>query len=406
MVTKREKKKNMKSRILLVLSVIMILTGCVKEEADHASLLPVAAERTLLVYLAGDNNLWHYMDKNIAGIRNGMKAQSVSAATKVVVYYDTPYAAPRLTEITTAGETVLKEYPEQNSASGATLREVVGDMLLLSPARHYGLVLGSHGTGWVPASAIGELTRTHRDNSGAWPETRFFGEDVSANPTGYMDIDKLANALPDKLFEYILFDACHMGSVEVAYALRNKADYIISSPAEIIADGFPYESILPAMLAHNPDLTAACAGFYHYYAGHEDKRYHSATVSLVRTAGLPQLWQTVNELSREALENNPAVFDEMDLQSIQHYDRYSRHFMYDLKEVVERMAASSGIPAEKKRRFYNALDATVLYEAHTPYCFGKPVRVHCGLSTYVPRKESGMMNKYYSSNEWNLFLDM
>lgn len=393
----------MKSRILLLLSIIIIQTGCVKEELVHSPSATTVADRTLLVYLAGDNNLWHYMDKNIAGIRTGMKAEGISAATKVVIYYDTPYELPRLTEITTAGEKVLKEYPELNSASGTTLGQVVKDMLQLSPARHYGLVLGSHGTGWIPASAIGELTRSNRIKPDDWPETRFFGEDVSANPVGYMDLNELAGALPDKLFEYILFDACYMGAVEVAYALRNKADYIISSPAEIVADGFPYEQILPAMLARNPDLTSVCSGFFNFYAEHGDERYHSATVSLVRTAGLHQLWQIVNEISQEALEYNPEVFNEMDVQSIQHYDRYSRHFMYDLEEVVESMVTTCRIAAEKKVRFNNVLSATVLYEAHTPYSFGESVWTSSGLSMYVPTQNNAVLNKQYKELEWNPF---
>lgn len=32
-----------------------------------------------------------------------------------------------------------------------------------------------------------------------------------------------------------------MGGIEVAYELRNKTDYMIASPAEVISNGFPYE---------------------------------------------------------------------------------------------------------------------------------------------------------------------
>ena len=41
-----------------------------------------------------------------------------------------------------------------------------------------------------------------------------------------MNIDALAAALPVR-FDFILMDACLMGSVEVVYELRNKADFII-----------------------------------------------------------------------------------------------------------------------------------------------------------------------------------
>ncbi|MCI1647799.1 MAG: clostripain-related cysteine peptidase [Bacteroides sp.] len=40
-----------------------------------------------------------------------------------------------------------------------------------------------------------------------------------------MEIDQLADALPDHVAEYIWFDVCLMESVEALYELRNKSDY-------------------------------------------------------------------------------------------------------------------------------------------------------------------------------------
>ena len=51
-----------------------------------------------------------------------------------------------------------------------------------------------------------------------------------------MEIDDLAKGLPDDLFDFILFDACYMASVECTYELRNKAEYILASPTETMAD--------------------------------------------------------------------------------------------------------------------------------------------------------------------------
>ena len=124
----------MKKNLLLPLLFILIFqSGCITEEAENPPAKTLVADRTLLVYLAGDNNLWQYMDRNIAGIRAGMNSGEISGNTKVVVYYDTPYDVPRLTEFTPDRETLLKEYPEQNSVSGAILREVVEDMSLPPP---------------------------------------------------------------------------------------------------------------------------------------------------------------------------------------------------------------------------------------------------------------------------------
>ena len=63
-----------------------------------------------------------------------------------------------------------------------------------------------------------------------------------------MDLPDLAEVLSPYRFDYILFDACFMGSVEVLYELRHSARYFIASPAEILADGFPYHLILPYLI--------------------------------------------------------------------------------------------------------------------------------------------------------------
>ena len=50
-----------------------------------------------------------------------------------------------------------------------------------------------------------------------------------------------------------MFDACFMQSVEVAYALRDAAEWIIASPAEIPGDGAPYDKLVP--LFFSPQAT-------------------------------------------------------------------------------------------------------------------------------------------------------
>ena len=47
-----------------------------------------------------------------------------------------------------------------------------------------------------------------------------------------MEITDFAMALPDHLFEFIIFEACNMAGIEVAYELRNKAAYIMASSAQ------------------------------------------------------------------------------------------------------------------------------------------------------------------------------
>ena len=79
---------------------------------------------------------------------------------------------------------------------------------------------------------------------------RSFGQDGKNN---FMEINDLASALSKYHFDFILFDACYMSCAEVAYAFRECADYIIGSPTEILANGFPYQSIMGDMFKKEAD---------------------------------------------------------------------------------------------------------------------------------------------------------
>ena len=66
-----------------------------------------------------------------------------------------------------------------------------------------------------------------------------------------MDISELAAAIDGSgvRFDYLLFDACFMSSVEALYDLRRAADYIVASPCEVMAHGFPYDTVIPSLFA-------------------------------------------------------------------------------------------------------------------------------------------------------------
>lgn len=81
----------------------------------------------------------------------------------------------------------------------------------------------------------------------------------------FVDIDELADAIPDLLFETIWFDCCYMGSIEIAYQLRNKCDYLIAYPTEIMAEGLPYDLVLPHVVGSCPNLSHAANILFTYY---------------------------------------------------------------------------------------------------------------------------------------------
>ena len=75
---------------------------------------------------------------------------------------------------------------------------------------------------------------------------------TGVNPTvAYeTDIREIADLLPFKL-DYIIFDACFMGGVEVAYQFKDKCRYMCFSQTEILSDGMDYTTMISDLLEGN-----------------------------------------------------------------------------------------------------------------------------------------------------------
>lgn len=210
----------MKSKVFVFLSILFFaLTGCTGEEVI---IQPV--NRTLLVYMIANNNLDMYGRNNIRNMATVATPANLNGGT-LLVYYAPMNYPPKLVRIEATSDNLgtqeafdayidahsIKEYPQQNAVDPAVMRNVIEDAVKLSPADRYGMVLWSHGTAWIPSNFTNML--------------RSFGSDGGKQ----MEIDELAEGLPDHFFDFLLFDACYMASAECVYELKDKAEYIIGS---------------------------------------------------------------------------------------------------------------------------------------------------------------------------------
>ncbi len=375
-----------------LLLVFLALAGCTKNESPHSP-------RVVLVYMAGDNSLGSYVRDNLDAMMRGMS--SAPTGSRTLAYVDIPGGLPRLVEVTAAGIQTLYTWPaEHNSASAATMREVIGRARSVAPADRYGLVLWSHGLAWMPSWATNYLTRSKARAGEQWPETKWFGQDTGESPAGYLDMEQLTEAIPSGIFDWILFDACFMASAETLYALRDKAGKIICSPAEVIADGFPYEKIMTELLRPMPDLRAVCESYYSHYARYPISSYRSATVSLVETSELGAFAAATSSVLSAALAADPEALSCMDLTRVQPLDRYRRHFLLDMESVMVQLEKRGLVPAILIDAWRAQLARTVAYEAHTPSMLGLTLNECCGLSMYVPVHSYADLNEYYKTLGW------
>ena len=342
---------------------IILLVSCNKDDIMDDT----QPHRTVIVYMAADNDLSEDAWDNILQMQSGYRDNNAN----LIVFIDPVDDSPHILQIAHGSYKKVKTYPEFDSTDATRMNQVLTDIIGMYPAASYGLVLWSHGTSWLPAGI----------------QLRSFGEDNGR----HMDLGgTLAAALPVK-FDFILLDACLMGAVEVVYELRNKTDFIIASPTETLYPGFPYEQIVSELTHTEPDLRKVAADYIEFYNGISGI-LQSASVSLINTGELEQLAAITNQFIAD-LTFDTETFDRT---SVQRLDVYDEQYTFDFLDFMEKAFPDADIVPLKQQ-----LGKTVLFEAHTLRFINEyDINTCCGLSCYIPHPHREDLNVYYQQLDW------
>ena len=262
--------------------------------------------------------------------------------------------------------------------NAALLTSIISEVVSYAPAEKYGIIFGSHGTGWIPKNAVAEgksVSGVAGSVHNIWKQqredavpTRYIGdEDVSVE----YDLTEISEAVKANNIdlEYIIFDACFMGNIESAYELRDVAKYIVGSPCEIMADGFPYKAVLPMLLTNNGttyDLDAACKAYVETY---QDSYSPWACISTVVTSELEplaSLMKSVNAANRT---------EGFSLDNVQYFEGLTPHIFYDLEDYVRQSCADESLVEQFKEQ----MAKTVVSRYHT-----KKFYTVYGYNPYIP----------------------
>ena len=351
----------MKHIIYLLLLLPHLLFSCTPEEKSPSQ------TRTVIAYLCADNDLWEDALRSIEEMKAGFRA----GGARLIVFADIAGEAPCLLEIGTNTATTIKVYPGRNSADAAQMREILQEIIAMYPSESYGLILWSHGSSWMPAGV----------------PLRSFGHDGNRQ----MNIPELAAALPLK-FDYILFDACLMGSVEVACELRQKANFIVASSMPMLYTSFPYGDILPELLSPRPDLKKVAQGYFSYYQEIMTGIYRTATIAVINTQEIDRLAAA----TRRLIESQPFDIHSFDRTAVQRLDAYGEQYLFDFMDFIDK-----AFPGSDKSGLIAQLNKTVLYKAHTAMFMNQyEINTFCGLSCYIPPKGREDLDEYYRQLGW------
>ena len=371
--------------LFCALAMALTLFSCKKAETEE--IVVVKRPKTVLLYMVANNNLSYDAENSISRLQNGYIPAEEG---NLLVYKHCAGMDPVLLHIKKGEEgTVVADtayrFPPRVSATKSALTQALNVTQALFPADSYGLILWSHGTGWIPPLA--SSSSAAQEVSGSAPQ-RTFGLDGKVE----LEIRDLAQAIPYKL-SFMLMDACFMGGIETAYEVKDSVDYYIGSPAEILTESFPYHKIMQHIFKSTPDYAAVCKEYYDYYNAKSGAE-RSATVALMDCSKLAE----VAELAKRVFDQYGERIASLDLSLLQPYFRgSSSKYFYDLKDLVDAIADAS-LSAE----FAAALERAVPYKASTPYFIELPIRSFCGVSTYVPGNPADTkLADYYKQYKWN-----
>lgn len=218
-------------------------------------------EWTVLLYMDADNNLEPAMMIDL------MEAAQVGSSESVKIFalidrtkgYSSDrllnlpdFSTAKFVEVQKGRLRQIADWGEVDMADPKTLERFVDEGLAQAKGKRVKLVMSNHGGGWLPG----------------WVDEDNGGEDMSQQ--------EMAGALTGLArrhgrFEVLTFDACLMGNLETAYALRDTAKYLIASEELVPGLGFDYAAGLGA-LAANPKMstvefgTQFCNAAYDFYA--------------------------------------------------------------------------------------------------------------------------------------------
>ena len=340
-------------------------------------------DRTVLVYIAAENSIASYAQKDINEMI--LAVDDIPANSRLIVYVDDT-KLPRILSIEHSKEgesnykTLLQHSTEQDSGDPETLHETMEWVTANYPSHSYGLVLWSHGDAWLPAKA---------------PLQRSIGIDNNQNSNSdmgsKMDITAVAEVLSSfPKLDFILFDACFMQSIEVAYELRHVTKTIIASPAEIPGPGAPYHRIVKPMFASPFNAYKIAEGYYQTYSDKNEtgeERNYGVLISAIECEYLDKFAATTADM----ITKYAPKAKNLALDNILHYCHKPNESLpsyYDMNGYMRCLITEE----EDYNHWKSALDKTVVYAAATPWWYsiysGKEYvdpKTYSGISCYVPK---------------------
>ena len=367
------------------------------------------AKWTVMVYMAGDNNLDGAALRDIEEMARVGSTKDVNVLVQLDRLEDKKTRRFQITKGGGYDRDCVETFDETNTGDPKVLEDFLTWSAERYPAERYFLILWNHGSGWweeARSRAAVRRTPDARLRRSASRSSLFCHKTDTPAPTTHRSIcyddhsggDALDNrelkdvlaracAVIGKKIDILGMDACLMTMVEVAWQLRDSVEILVGSEIEEPNDGWPYAGIIAFLTAKPKSKTHIVAKevVKQYIASYRDEG-ESVTQSAINTAATVEIVQTLNPLAAEILSD----FDKNRKLIQWAWDRSPKFYddnYLDLYAFTRKLRSKSK-DRERLREKADALIATLKTgKARAILCQGKLGREVAGtkgLSIYFP----------------------
>ena len=393
----------------LIIATLFIVVGvsCSNGDSPDGPDVPVMpVGQTVFMFFPWSNSLLSDFRRTVEDMQT-VVAQRSMKNERIMVFMATSEREAVLFELKKQNgrclTDTLRRYSDRPFTSRQWLTSLFSEVMTLAPASRYGMVVGCHGLAWIPVQGqrsapkrLGSQERIDEEDNIYKEEkidkegddlmhfevqgpvtTRFIG---GTYPETQIETTDLADAMADAGFhtEYILFDACYMSSVEVAYELKDVTHYLIASPTEVLSYGFPYITMGKHLLG-TPNYKGIVDSFISFYSSYNLPYGTVAVTDCTQLDALAAIAQQINAAAAEptnaaaAEPTNAASEGKLNTarsgknvpNGVQIMDGYSPTLFYDLGHLMSLKDAGTVLTAA----FAEQLEKTVPYKGHTGQYF-------------------------------------
>lgn len=385
---------------------------------------PPTREWTVMVYMAGDNNLEEFGRRDLLEMKEVGSTPEVAVVAQFDRMQDGATKRYYLQYGTALDADVVDTLPETNTGDPRELAQFMLWAMGNYPAKRYALVLWNHGVGWKeddvyrmverrggrPYRRLAILIRRWRralERPTLFASTleTILARGIAFDDTSrdFLDNIEMRRAIDSALLlgqvpklDLLGFDACLMSMIEVAYQVKDLARYVVGSQDTEPGAGWNYAPILSALVS-DPTMGADTLSriiVEAFAASYSDDE--PITQSALATEYIDDVVSALDDLCRYVLDNPDQPCDVIIGRASRTAQRYSDDDYKDLYDLCEQIARRSDNLPELRQRAEALMallsppgdDRFIHAEAHRGVHLG---RSH-GVSIYYPRFE---LSPYY-----------